>query len=99
MLTAIARRDGVPVLMCNQAGGNDSLIFDGSSLAVGANGKLIAQAASFAEDLVIIDPFAAAPLPEDPTGETRPKQRIRAAGSWEPGTMFANAAFTKCWSR
>jgi NAD+ synthetase len=45
--------------------GNDSLIFDGSSLAVGANGKLIAQAASFAEDLVIIDPFGAAALPED----------------------------------
>ena len=65
MLTAIARRDGVPVLMCNQAGGNDSLIFDGSSLAVGANGKLIAQAASFAEDLVLIDPFGAAALPED----------------------------------
>jgi NAD+ synthetase len=65
MLTAIARRDGVPVLMCNQVGGNDSLIFDGSSLAVGANGKLIAQAASFAEDLVIIDPFGAAALPED----------------------------------
>ena len=65
MLTAIARRDSVPVLMCNQAGGNDSLIFDGSSLAVGANGKLIAQAASFAEDLVLIDPFGAAALPED----------------------------------
>ena len=65
MLTAIARRDGVPVLMCNQVGGNDSLIFDGSSLAVGANGKLIAQAASFAEDLVLIDPFGAAALPED----------------------------------
>ena len=65
MLMAIARRDGVPVLMCNQVGGNDSLIFDGSSLAVGANGKLIAQAASFAEDLVIIDPFGAAALPED----------------------------------
>jgi NAD+ synthase (glutamine-hydrolysing) len=34
MLAAIARRDGVPVLMCNQVGGNDSLIFDGSSLAI-----------------------------------------------------------------
>ena len=34
MLAAIARRDGIPVLMCNQVGGNDSLIFDGSSLAL-----------------------------------------------------------------
>ena len=34
MLAAIARRDDVPVLMCNQVGGNDSLIFDGSSVAL-----------------------------------------------------------------
>jgi NAD+ synthetase len=55
MLAAIARRDGVPVLMCNQVGGNDSLIFDGSSLAFNARGELIAQAASFEEDLLVID--------------------------------------------
>ncbi len=57
MLAAIARRDGIPVLMCNQVGGNDSLIFDGSSLALNALGELIAQAASFEEDLVIVDPL------------------------------------------
>jgi len=70
MLAAIARRDAVPVLMCNQVGGNDSLIFDGSSLALNAQGELIAQAASFAEDLVLLDPFAAPPIsvaPEDDT--------------------------------
>jgi NAD+ synthase (glutamine-hydrolysing) len=39
MLAAIARRDGMPVLMCNQVGGNDSLIFDGSSLALNARGE------------------------------------------------------------
>jgi NAD+ synthetase len=57
MLVAIARRDGVPVLMCNQVGGNDSLIFDGSSLALNARGESIAQAASFEEDLVVVDPL------------------------------------------
>ena len=55
MLAAIARRDAVPVLMCNQVGGNDSLIFDGSSVAFNARGELIAQAASFEEDLVLVD--------------------------------------------
>jgi len=60
MLAAIARRDGVPVLMCNQVGGNDSLIFDGSSLAIDARGELMAQAASFDEDLLVIDPLAPA---------------------------------------
>ena len=29
MLAAIARRDGIPVVLSNQVGGNDSLIFDG----------------------------------------------------------------------
>jgi NAD+ synthetase len=57
MLAAIARRDGIPVLMTNQVGGNDSLLFDGSSLALNANGELTAQAASFEEDLVIVDPL------------------------------------------
>jgi NAD+ synthetase len=71
MLSSIARRDGVPVLLSNQVGGNDSLIFDGSSLALNARGELIAQAASFEEDLVIVDPLTAplgaplAPAPEE----------------------------------
>ncbi len=64
MLAAIAQRDGIPVLMCNQVGGNDSIVFDGSSLAMNRRGELIAQAASFTEDLVLVDPFNAAPLPE-----------------------------------
>ena len=63
MLAAIAHRDGIPVLMCNQVGGNDSLIFDGSSLAVNERGEPIGQAASFREDLVILDPFTAVPIP------------------------------------
>ena len=57
MLAAIARRDGIPVLMCNQVGGNDSLIFDGSSVAINGRGELIGQGKSFEEDLVVLDPF------------------------------------------
>jgi NAD+ synthase (glutamine-hydrolysing) len=70
MLAAIARRDAIPVLMSNQVGGNDSLIFDGSSLALDARGELIAQAASFQEDLLVVDPCHASPVPvpeDDPT--------------------------------
>jgi NAD+ synthase/NAD+ synthase (glutamine-hydrolysing) len=55
MLAALARHHRVPVVMCNQVGGNDSLIFDGSSIALDANGKVIAQARSFEEDLVYLD--------------------------------------------
>jgi NAD+ synthase (glutamine-hydrolysing) len=71
MLSAIAQRDGVPVLMSNQVGGNDSLIFDGSSFALNARGELIAQCASFDEDLVVLDPFESQPIdvPQDDDNE------------------------------
>jgi NAD+ synthetase len=71
MLSAIAKHNGVPVLLTNQVGGNDSLIFDGSSLALNARGELIAQAASFEEDLIVVDPFDApvVPAPEDDATE------------------------------
>ena len=55
MLATIARTNNAFVLMCNQVGGNDSLVFDGSSLAIAPDGSLIARAASFEEDLVLID--------------------------------------------
>ena len=55
MLAAIACRHGAPVIMVNQVGGNDSLVFDGSSLALGRNGEVIVQANSFEEDLIFVD--------------------------------------------
>jgi NAD+ synthetase len=70
MLAAIARRDGIPVLMTNQVGGDDSLLFDGSSLALNAHGELIAQAASFEEDLVLVDPFEAPQVPAPDEDDT-----------------------------
>ena len=50
-----ARRYGIPVVYVNQAGGNDQLVFDGSSFAMNAKGEVIASAKSFAEDLVVVD--------------------------------------------
>jgi NAD+ synthase (glutamine-hydrolysing) len=70
MLAAIARRDGIPVLMSNQVGGNDSLLFDGSSLALNGRGELIAEAASFQEDLVVLDPFEAPRIEPPPSDDT-----------------------------
>ena len=55
MLATIARHYGVPVAMVNQVGGNDSLVFDGSSFALGPDGKVLAQAKSFEEDMVCFD--------------------------------------------
>jgi len=55
MLASIARHHRVPVVMVNQVGGNDSLVFDGSSIVVGADGEVLAQAKSFEEDLIYYD--------------------------------------------
>ena len=81
MLAAIARRDGIPVLISNQVGGNDSLIFDGSSLALNARGELIAQAASFEEDLVVVDPFEAPGLPVPGDDDTEAAFRALVVGT------------------
>lgn len=73
MLAALARRYGTTVAMCNQVGGNDSLVFDGSSLALSPSGEVIAQARSFAEDLICFDTTSATPAPlaeEDETAAT-----------------------------
>jgi NAD+ synthase (glutamine-hydrolysing) len=55
MLASIARNQKVPVAMVNQVGGNDSLVFDGSSMVIGPDGQILAQAKSFEEDLIYFD--------------------------------------------
>jgi NAD+ synthase (glutamine-hydrolysing) len=55
MLRAIAREHKVPVVYVNQVGGNDSLLFDGSSVAFMPDGRLAARAKSFEEDLIYFD--------------------------------------------
>ncbi len=55
MFATAARHYGFPLVMVNQIGGNDQLVFDGSSFAMNAQGDAIATARSFAEDLVYVD--------------------------------------------
>jgi NAD+ synthase/NAD+ synthase (glutamine-hydrolysing) len=43
------------VIYVNQVGGNDQLVFDGSSFAMDAAGEVVGSARSFAEDLVLVD--------------------------------------------
>jgi NAD+ synthase (glutamine-hydrolysing) len=69
MLASLARKSRRPVLLCNMAGGNDELIFDGTSMAFNAAGELIARARSFEEDFVVVDisggPVIKPPVVED----------------------------------
>ena len=55
MLASIARQHKVPVALVNQVGGNDSLVFDGSSVVLNREGQIIAQGKSFEEDLIYFD--------------------------------------------
>jgi len=55
MLAAIAKTNSMPVIMVNQVGGNDSVVFDGTSLALNPQGEVIARAKSFSEDLIYVD--------------------------------------------
>jgi NAD+ synthetase len=55
MLKAIATKQRIPVAYVNHVGGNDQLLFDGSSLAFDAHGEIAVRANAFAEDLVIFD--------------------------------------------
>ncbi len=55
MLQTLARAHSLPVVYVNHVGGNDQLVFDGSSMAFNSRGELVARARSFEEDLVLFD--------------------------------------------
>ncbi|MCC7204088.1 MAG: NAD+ synthase [Phycisphaeraceae bacterium] len=50
-----AKRHALPLLYCNQVGGNDELIFDGRSCAVDAQGRVVAQGRAFEEELLVVE--------------------------------------------
>ncbi len=52
---AVAKTLHCPVILCNQVGVNDQLVFDGHSLYVDEKGNLIQIAKGFAEDDLLID--------------------------------------------
>ncbi|MBI3670038.1 MAG: NAD+ synthase [Acidobacteria bacterium] len=66
MLKSLARSHHRPVVYVNQVGGDDSLVFDGSSIAITADGRVAARARSFEEDLILFDTATG-------TGDIRPQ--------------------------
>ncbi len=55
MFGEIAKKYKVPLLYVNQVGGNDSVLFDGISIAFDSKGRVAARARDFEEDIVIFD--------------------------------------------
>jgi NAD+ synthase/NAD+ synthase (glutamine-hydrolysing) len=93
MLAAIAQNQKVPVAMVNQVGGNDSLVFDGSSLVIAPDGQLIAQAKSFEEDLIYFD---ASFDGEKLTGDMHPQVAGEEASAYEALVLGTRDYVHKC---
>jgi NAD+ synthase (glutamine-hydrolysing) len=55
MLRHSSMRYQQPIVYTNQVGGNDDLIFDGSSFALNRQGEVVARAHAFQTDLVILE--------------------------------------------
>ena len=89
MLASIARNYHVPVALVNQVGGNDSLVFDGSSLVVGPDGKILAQAKSFEEDLIFFDTHSLA-------GDVRPEDESVEASAYAALVLGTRDYVRKC---
>ncbi len=65
MLSRYARDGRVPVVFLNLVGGNDELVFDGSSMVVDEKGRVVTRAALFEEDFLVVDVL------RDPDGRRR----------------------------
>ncbi|MCL2661025.1 MAG: NAD+ synthase [Acidobacteriaceae bacterium] len=92
MLSALAERHGAVVAMVNQVGGNDGLVFDGSSLVIRPDGKVTARGASFAEDLVVFDTDALPCPPENPAWD-------ETAATWSALVLGTRDYVRKCGFR
>lgn len=66
LLSRRARRNGIAIAYVNCVGGGDEVIFDGQSSVVSPDGKLLARAGQFSEELLVFD---LDPESEDTSGE------------------------------
>ncbi|MGE8542034.1 MAG: nitrilase-related carbon-nitrogen hydrolase, partial [Acinetobacter sp.] len=52
-MSALAKQMNLNLVYCNQVGGQDDLVFDGTSFVIDKEGQVVLQAPSFQEDLYI----------------------------------------------
>ena len=55
ILSGVAKTYRIPLVYVNQVGGNDSLLFDGTSTAFDSTGRMAARACDFEQDMVVFD--------------------------------------------
>lgn len=96
MLGALARKHSAHVLLVNQIGSNDSLIFDGASLVLGPDGAVKARAQSFEEDLLLFDTETGACGPEKRRCEGVPTPNDAIAATWDALVLGTRDYVRKC---
>ena len=79
MLQRVARDEKVPIAQVNLIGANDELIFDGHSVALDAQGKVLALGKGFAEDILVVDLESGIQNPESRTAFASREQQIFSA--------------------
>jgi len=79
MLAASALGHGVPLAYVNQVGGNDALLFDGGSMLVDRDGRILARAPLFEEAVVVADLAGGTPRVLGLDGAPLPPPRPAAA--------------------
>jgi NAD+ synthase (glutamine-hydrolysing) len=67
MVAERARSSGAAFALCNMVGGQDELVFDGGSVVVAADGKVLARAAEFETEILVCDLLVPAPTATDGT--------------------------------
>jgi NAD+ synthetase len=69
MLSSLAVKIRAPLVYCNLVGGNDELVFDGTSLVFNTAGKMIARGQPFAGDFLVVDTEGGRPVSADSTSD------------------------------
>lgn len=87
LLVERARKHRLLVSYTNMVGGQDELVFDGNSLMVNAEGRVLARGKSFEEDLLLVDisKDLSSGLGSKRTGSSANNKRVpRVVIGWKP---------------
>ena len=88
MISTRAADSTVAVVYVNQVGGQDELVFDGNSMVVDAEGRLVARGASMKEDLLVVD-IAVDEIVQEQLHESRLRRGRQTEALIEPAMITA----------
>ena len=104
MLAERAGHAGVPLVYLNLVGGQDELVFDGASVAIAADGRVVARSPQFEEHRLLVDlevaesrEGTALPVRRDPLSIQRSLSRPRSPPARACGGRGVSRADDRPW--